>query len=260
VKKQGVQETATTPDKITVPKPTGTMTTHNGLEMYISGHPSPNVVIVLPEVWGIASGRLRHIADLLASRGFFAILPKVQPGSPHGGWENDGYGAPIDDGFFPWIGAELNWEKTKPRIEAVLAYAKSQGAKKIGLIGFCWGSWVVFKTAAEFPNDITCGVNCHPSVRIEEMAFKRSQNELCESIKCPMAVFPAGNDPENCKQGGDFQKILEKKDFGKDCLFVDFPEMEHGWASRGDDTKPNVKRDVDKVLGLSLDFFGKNLK
>jgi len=257
--KQGVEcATEVTPDQICVPKATGKMVTFQGLEIYTNGKPSTAAVIVLGEVWGIASGRLKHITDQLSCLGYLGLLPKVQPNSPHGGWENDGYGAAWDDKIIPWIATELEWSKVKPRLETVIAYAKSQGAKKIGMIGFCWGSWAIFKTASELPKDVTCGVCVNPSVRIEEMMYKRSQNDLAELIQCPIAMFGAGNDPPNTKPGGDFQKIFSKKPVGKDCVFVEFPEMEHGWAVRGDDTKPNIKADVDKVFKLSFDFLNKH--
>ncbi len=256
--KQGVEAgTEITPDKLTVPKATGKMITFEGLEIYTNGKGS-SAVIVLPEVWGICSGRLKNIADQLAVHGHLALAPKVQPNSPHGGWEGDGYGAPWDDGAIPWIANELNWSKTKVRMATTIAFARSQGVTKIGMIGFCWGSWAIFKTAAEFPEDIACGVCVHPSVRLEEMMFKQSQNDLAELIQCPIAMFPANNDPENTKPGGDFQKIFSKKSFGSECVFVAFPDMEHGWASRGDDTKPEVKRDIEKVLKLSFDFLNKH--
>jgi len=75
-----------------------------------------------------------------------------------------------------------------------------------------------------------------------------------------MALFAAGNDPDNCKEGGDFEKIFSKKDFGKDCVIVSFPDMTHGWVSRGDCNDPNVKRDYETAMQLSIDFLNKNLK
>jgi dienelactone hydrolase len=265
--KQGVEGSASeiTPDQIVVPKSLGQMVTYQDLEIYTSGNVgAKSAVVVLPEVFGIASGRLKNIADQLASQGYYAVLPKVQPGSPYVTevWENDGYGRGLEWGFEPlaaWLTAELPWEKTQPRLAKVLEYVKSTGATKIGMIGFCWGSWAIFKAAAEWPDVIACGVNCHPSVRLEEVLFNQSQNELAEKINCPMALLAAGNDVPNTKAGGDFQKIFNRKPFGPDCLFQEFPEMEHGWVSRGDDKVPTVKRDVEKALEISYEFLKKHL-
>lgn len=263
--KLGVEEgTETTVEHLVVPKALGSYVTHDGLDMYVSGKPSSSAVIVLPEVFGIASGRLKNIADQLAAHGWYAILPKVQPNPNAGeGWEGDGFGTPFNELSFEnlltWLATDLPWPTVKPRLEKVIDYAKSTGATKIGAIGFCWGSWAIFKASAEWPGAFTCGVHCHPSVRLEEALFKESQNDLAERVSCPMAMFAAGNDPDNCKPGGDFQNIFNKKEWGKDCVFVDFPDMEHGWVSRGDTNVENVKRDVEKALSLSFEFFKKLL-
>eukprot|EP01126_Amoeba_proteus_P040825 TRINITY_DN4378_c0_g1_i4.p1 TRINITY_DN4378_c0_g1~~TRINITY_DN4378_c0_g1_i4.p1 ORF type:complete len:256 (-),score=56.76 TRINITY_DN4378_c0_g1_i4:184-894(-) len=230
------------------------------LEFYVSGTPSTSCVIVLPEVWGIASGRLKSVTDQIAKRGYYCILPKIQPGSPYGGWEGDGYGHDFEPALFQWVIAELPWNKTKLRLEKVIKYAKSTGAIRIGTIGFCWGAWALFKANVEFGADITCGVSCHPSVRLEELAFGLSQNELAQKITCPMAVFAAGNDPDNVKPGGDFQKIFNEKEFGKDCVFQEFPAMQHGWVIRGDISDPTIKNDVETALSLSFHFLDKHLK
>ena len=75
-----------------------------------------------------------------------------------------------------------------------------------------------------------------------------------------MALFAAGNDPDDVKPGGSFEKILRAKDFGRNCVFVAFPDMQHGWVSRGDDRDPVIKRDVEKALHLTFEFFQQNLR
>ena len=39
-----------------------------------------------------------------------------------------------------------------------------------------------------------------------------------------------------------------------------FPEMIHGWVSRGDMSSPAVERDVNKAITMMLEFFAANLK
>lgn len=252
---------STSPEGFIVPGPKGRLIQAHGLEIYVHGKPSQHAVIVLPEVWGITSGRLRYIADMLGDAGYYALLPKIQPNSPFGGWEGDGYGSTsTDENLFIWIDKEMNWDKTKVRLQKVIQHAKDQGAKKIGMMGFCWSTWAIFKASAEFQRDVTCGVNCHPSVRLEEWLYKRSQHDLANRVTCPMALFAAGNDPDDVKPGGSFEKILRAKEFGNRCVFVEFPDMQHGWVSRGDDRDPKVKRDIERALNLTLEFFNKNLR
>lgn len=45
-----------------------------------------------------------------------------------------------------------------------------------------------------------------------------------------------------------------KKSFGEQVKSYLFPEMNHGWMSRGDLTQPNVDRDFKKGLEMSLDY------
>lgn len=259
--KQGTTK-ITSPEHLLVPQPRGRTIAANGLDIYSAGCPrSKFVVIVLPEVWGIASGRLRNIADQLGDAGYYALLPKIQPNSPFGGWEQDGYGTTsMDENLFIWIDKELNWSKTKMRLQKVLDYTRQIGAERVGVMGFCWSTWATFKASVEFGNLITCGVNCHPSVRLEEWLFKGDQFDLASKVNCPMALFAAGNDPDYVKPGGRFEEILKKKPFGAECIFVDFPDMQHGWVSRGDDSDPVVKRDVEKAIRLAIEFFDKHLK
>jgi hypothetical protein len=41
---------------------------------------------------------------------------------------------------------------------------------------------------------------------------------------------------------------------------IDFDDMLHGWVSRGDASKENVARDVEKAMNDILDFFEKKMK
>ena len=41
---------------------------------------------------------------------------------------------------------------------------------------------------------------------------------------------------------------------------ITFPDMKHGWVTRGDMSDPKVERDVQKGLNLALSFFTKYMK
>lgn len=38
-----------------------------------------------------------------------------------------------------------------------------------------------------------------------------------------------------------------------------FPDMKHGWTSRGDISNPEISRDVSEFWSLTVAFFNKNL-
>ena len=54
------------------------------------------------------------------------------------------------------------------------------------------------------------------------------------------------------KPGGVGEKVL-----GDKLTIVEFPDMVHGWTTRGDMKDEKVNRDVKKAIQLALDFFKK---
>ena len=55
-------------------------------------------------------------------------------------------------------------------------------------------------------------------------------------------------------------KFIGKKVLGDSLEIVTFPDMKHGWTTRGDMSDPKVDRDVKKALNLALSFFTKYMK
>ena len=77
---------------------------------------------------------------------------------------------------FAYLGS-LKWDLIQPKISAAIEYLKSKGATKIGMVGFCWGGWVVAQASA-MTADITVGVIPHPSITVEDKLFGKSSAEL----------------------------------------------------------------------------------
>ena len=123
-------------------------------------------------------------------------------------------------------------------------------------MGTCWGAWAVFHTSAL--GKLACGVNCHPSVGLEGM-FGGSDMALAELVTCPMMMLPAAGDSDNTKPGGDMQTLFDTKPFGADCVYQEFPEMQHGWVPRGDIADEAVARDVKLAMEMAKGFFAKYL-
>ena len=88
------------------------------------------------------------------------------------------------------------------------------------------------------------------------MFFEQTVESQCAAAKCPMALLPAGNDDDHYRDG-TLKKIIE--DNGYECLEADFPDMQHGWVPRGDISKPEVARDVQKALDTAVAFLTKHL-
>ena len=127
---------------------------------------------------------MRRFADSLSRYGCRVYIPKVLQPPFEGGTDGDGLPPAFDIGarrpeFFDWV-KTIPFDSFKAKVEKLIAYAKEQGATKIGLIGNCWGGWAAWKTAAMCA-DFTCGVIYHPSCELEG-AFGGDPPEMCKTV------------------------------------------------------------------------------
>jgi dienelactone hydrolase len=132
----------------------------------------------------------------------------------------------------------------------------------VGAVGFCWGVWAMTK-ACEM-NLFHCGVGFHPSIKIESMVFGGDQEAIVKKAadNTPLLFCVAGNDLENLKDGGELAQIIiasskskhTSEDHKAAPRCVEFPEMMHGWVSRGDTSIDKVKGDAEASLKLAVDF------
>ncbi len=210
--------------------PTGTLLElPKALPAYVAGKPGPRAVIVFPEVYGF-NGRLKGICDTLAEQGFFVVMPDIMRGKSAESLTDFGtqFGPFINQ--FPWATV------VQPDVQSIMSWLSEQGASSVGAIGFCWGVWVLLKASAEGV-PLKCGVGPHPSSKLEGM-LGGSEIGMMGKVQMPTLLMPAGNDPDNIKPGGECQLLLAAQ--GGECHV--YPEMSHGWASRGDVKETTVAR------------------
>lgn len=81
-----------------------------------------------------------------------------------------------------------SWNKTtKTDLLAVIEhYKKTEGITSVGIFGFCWGGRIALDAAIEL-EDIKAAGLVHPAL---------CQNEEAESVKCPMILLPAKDEPD----------------------------------------------------------------
>lgn len=153
----------------------------------------------------------------------------------------------------------------------------------IGLIGFCWGVWAITKACSMLECNekhgnngkrtssswnVKCGVGFHPSLKFEDVAFYRNQVEMAKSAagNVPLLYLVAGNDADNIKPPkGEIAKVIsdsgnihcEGRETNRDQLprCVEFPDMMHGWVSRGDTSLGEVKKGAEDALMMAVEFF-----
>eukprot|EP00470_Lotharella_oceanica_P007825 CAMPEP_0170185182 /NCGR_PEP_ID=MMETSP0040_2-20121228/35851_1 /TAXON_ID=641309 /ORGANISM="Lotharella oceanica, Strain CCMP622" /LENGTH=253 /DNA_ID=CAMNT_0010431503 /DNA_START=18 /DNA_END=779 /DNA_ORIENTATION=+ len=221
------------------------------LSCYEIGEAKKGAVVVIADIFGLASGRHKGICDELAEKGYYVIMPDLYHG---------------DKCEFADLGTEKlpaflkKWkpEAWRPDMDAVYKHLeeKKLPPKSIGLMGFCWGCWAIWHESARVGEKFAAGVNFHPSIAIEKV-FGRTIDDLAKKLKNPMLMCPCKGEPEEVLENGSGHKIMLKKDFGKACEFISFLDMQHGFVSQGDVSKKEIKDNVTKALDGALTFLGK---
>jgi len=222
--------------------PRGKVEKLDGLDLYCVGTVGANAIIVITDIFGPDSGRHKLICDQYADAGFYVAIPDLFRGNSYSSVDFTQLGE--------WC-AKFTWSILKKDIDTVVSFLEKRGVSSFGIVGFCWGSWVVFHACAS--SKFSVGVSYHPSVTNCASLYGENDIELTKAIQCPQLLLPASNDPDTYKTGATITE-LKNKPFGNDCETVVFPDMVHGWVPRGDLTNPNVARDVKKAMEISIKY------
>lgn len=103
-------------------------------------------VVVLQEIFGVNS-HIRAVADRLAARGYFAVAPatfaRVRPDVELGYSEAD---MREGSGFKAAVEA-LPGDGVLPDIQAAIDLAAERSGAKVGIVGFCWGGLLTWRSA-----------------------------------------------------------------------------------------------------------------
>jgi len=102
---------------------------------------------------------------------------------------------------------------------------------------------------------LKCGVGCHPSTRLERLAFGRDELTMLEKCDMPVQLHCGGNDSDDVKPGGVISDAVVSSG-GESFLYED---MLHGWVTRGDLSSSAINRDVSLAMERSFDFFAQHL-
>jgi len=227
----------------------GSVISLRGLDIYTVGRGS-KCIIWNHDSYGFDSGRSRQFCDLFAAEGYFVIMPDYFRGEQ---------APPIDftnlTEYTEFTIKHTKWEGALENdlVEKVMPYARENGAETFGAIGTCWGSYPVVKMSAW--EEIKCGVSMHPSHSGNMRTIGEDEAVMLNAIKAPQNFMPSRTDElYGLFNGGLTEEILQDN-----AMFIQFPEMEHGWTIRGDMSIPNVDRDVKKAIADALDFIQKHL-
>lgn len=169
--------------------PKGTKITHKSVEFYAIGTPSSNgnAIVIFSDIWGWDSGRIRRYADYLADTVCdYVIIPKLLIPTIDGGTDGDGLAPEIDlsqrSDVWPWL-AQFTYSFLKLKIDDIFDYLNEINISRIGLLGVCYGGYLVCQSAIHYPN-IVCGVIPHPSIHVEEALMGGNNAELAKQVDC----------------------------------------------------------------------------
>jgi len=196
-------------------------------------------VVVIADVLGVDTGRHLGVCDSLAEAlGCKVVCPDLFHGQPATG---DMFGTPR----FGEMVKEFPPSAVAKDLDVVYKNLVGE-AEVLGLIGFCWGSWINYHEAVRGADDrIKCAANFHPSLKLEGF-FGGKADDLIAQNTLPMLVCPCKDDMAELKPGG----LLPDS-----ATISVFQDMNHGFMTQGDITDKAVHRDVIRGIQLATSYF-----
>merc|ERR1712190_21077 len=96
---------------------------------------------------------------------------------------------------------------------------------------------------------------------MQPAAFNQTLHDLASAVRCPVLLLPAGGDPDNLKEDGEFTRWLPNGSSSHT-----YPDMKHGYMSRAVKDKSglanmmggsieDIERDQADALRRTIDFF-----
>ncbi|KAK3266400.1 hypothetical protein CYMTET_24974 [Cymbomonas tetramitiformis] len=234
--------------------------------VYVSPPPkaSSSAILVAHDIGGPYTGRHREVCDQLAKEGYWVAMPDLFQGS-------------MPEELPPWYGLPLlipkalgninrPWSSTEPELRKVIEHlVTEEGVDRIGILGFCYGAFIVFKVSGEefshLHPQVKCGVSMHPSVHNVASFKGEDQWDIVQSVSVPQMILATNGEPADWRPGGKTERVLQNKQELPEprCVFDIFPNRLHGFFTRGDPHKADVKKDMDRAFELTLEFLRQHL-
>lgn len=244
-----------------------------------------HIVVVLSDVFGYDSGRHFEFADRIATLlngksdvKAAVLVPDVFSGRPlmvaYRFLPEFFSGLISLPSFVYRVRIQGTKQFLSPIYDTLLPWVEKQGvdlnSSTISLpwVGFCFGGWLGCKCIAysreandnETPTPRwTCGIGIHPSL-IPERAGGGSEEELASSLgDTPLLLMPASNDGYHPNTGDEVLHILSSnRSILEEDISVPFPDVKHGFCSRGDSSNETVLEAQRKAEALAAEFILKH--
>lgn len=229
-------------------------------------------MMLLSDIFGWNSGRIRAFADAFAEKGFNVWIPAVMD-PVEGGTDGDALPPGFDVGsrikevvaLSSPTGAWNPENVTMAKAETVVRAMLASGVVKFGIIGFCYGAWLGMYLAGKLPaSQLVCAAGAHPSIVAGERGLGRDPVALASRSNCPWAVYPCGEpDDGGMAEGSEYDadgslyRALEEKFPGKNRTHR-MRKVSHGFMTRGPITGAageGTKAAILEVVQGMEDFF-----
>jgi dienelactone hydrolase len=151
--------------------------------------------------------------------------------------------------------------RTNVEKDQLVPFLESMGCSKFAMIGFCYGSWVVFKacscSSSELSKRITCGLHFHPAVApIEKDIFGRNVLDLCKACTQPQLVHVTRQEPKSWQPGGAAHQVLQHNpNVMSNLSFTLAPStVAHGFMTRSDINDMKSAKAVEAGVEMACNF------
>lgn len=190
--------------------------------------------------------RVPRPPDKLAEAGYVVVVPDLAPGD---WWPYDSLNSTNWGELEGWL-ARRDDDKVMADVDLAVELARSRGARRVAMVGFCWGGAVAQDVGIRGPgHGIDCFVTMHPCFgKIHERSFK---------VRLPSAYLCGADDgatpPE--KRAKVLEAFRQSKVDGPKVLKV-YPSVAHWFALVRPDAqhKPAVRQSAQAALEDTLDY------
>jgi len=211
----------------------GTYEEINGIKTYVAtpkvDYPKDKAIIFLTDVFGLELLNSLLLADDFARNGFKVYVPDLFKGDAV---PKDALSTGTFD-FPAWLTKHDPAEHSGKRARQVIEGLKKQGITVYGGTGYCYGARLVIDLA--FDNIIHTAVVAHPSLLKPE-----DLDTYVEKSKAPLLINSCDDDNAFPKS---FAETADEKfaSFSPGYRRTYYEGASHGFAVRGDVSKPTVK-------------------
>ena len=187
------------------------------VQAYVVGD-GEKAIVMLHDIFGLHTGRLKQLADEIASRGFLVVAPDFFEINGGGlcGKQELGFGSmrallstiwALVTGKMKGYMRKHPWDPLCERAwsKSIAPWIKEQKCVSAGLVSFCWGAYVAMHIAAlDVDPDLSINSNVcyHPSFPMVASIFNEDKDAIIKAAaKVPFAAFSTSLEPKSWRPG-----------------------------------------------------------